>query len=136
MKEYYEQRMDQGKGMINRKLIKHKDYHSNIMQIEADRLTRKGFVIEFEKKIMKGWRCDVLAKKGEEMLIVECGTTGKNKQWLEKLKNVINCRNIKLLNVQSLYHYLDLFEVQDMRRAFVLGLTIEQYKEEERHRGF
>lgn len=54
-----------------------KEFHKILCKIEADRLKKKGYSIEFEKQLgskeMGSCKVDVFAKKGEEIIIVECG---------------------------------------------------------------
>ena len=54
-------------------------------QIEAEKLQRRGFTIEFEKKVMPHCVVDVYAKRGNEVVIVECGYCIQS---LEELKKV------------------------------------------------
>ena len=48
-------------------------YHDNLCKIEAEKLRKRGFKVEFEKKIGKGCVVDIYATRGDEVVIVECG---------------------------------------------------------------
>jgi len=59
--------------------------HNTLCEIEAEKLRRRGFTIEFEKKVMPHCVVDVIARRGDEIVIVECGYCIRS---LEELKKV------------------------------------------------
>ena len=52
-----------------------KECHKILTNFEAQKLEKKGYHVEFEKKLGKdGYsKVDIIAKKGNEIIVVECG---------------------------------------------------------------
>lgn len=99
--------------------------HETLKYIEGKRLRNHGYSVEYEKRVLSGWIADIVAKKGNETIVIEVGYCQKHESEIFALLKKVD----KFIHVTDLRKWIRWTDLMEISEARMRGVTVRQLRE-------